>query len=142
MAEGFTLHERLAADSVAVGQAALCEIRLMNDRRYAWLLLVPRRPGLREIHELATPERGQLIEEIAAASRALQAEAAAEKINVGALGNLVPQLHVHIVARRAGDPAWPGPVWGHGRPEPYDPATLAGWQERLRRALAPLLPAR
>jgi diadenosine tetraphosphate (Ap4A) HIT family hydrolase len=138
----FTLHERLAGDSVAVGTAALCEIRLMNDRRYPWLLLVPRRPGLREIHELPAEERRQLVEEIAAASRALQQESGAEKMNVGALGNLVPQLHVHVVARRAGDPAWPGPVWGHGRAEPYEPAALAGWVERLRRALGTLLAAR
>ena len=139
MGGAFTLHERLAADSVAVGVAALCEIRLMNDRRYPWLMLVPRRPGLREIHELPEAERRQLVEEIAAASRALQAESGAEKMNVGALGNLVPQLHVHVVARRAGDPAWPGPVWGHGRAEPYEAAALAGWLDRLRRALAPLL---
>jgi diadenosine tetraphosphate (Ap4A) HIT family hydrolase len=139
MAEGFILHERLAADSVAVGEAALCAVRLMNDRRYPWLLLVPRRPGLREIHELTEPERRQLIEEIAAAGRALQMETGAAKINIGALGNLVPQLHVHVVARSAGDPAWPGPVWGQGRPEPYPPEALAAWLARLRRALAGLL---
>jgi diadenosine tetraphosphate (Ap4A) HIT family hydrolase len=142
MAEGFTLHERLAADSVAVGEATLCAVRLMNDGRFRWLLLVPRRPGLREIHELAEPERRLLVEEIAAAARALQLETGAAKINVGALGNLVPQLHVHIVARSPGDAAWPGPVWGQGRAEPYEPGALAAWLTRLTRALGPLLAPR
>jgi diadenosine tetraphosphate (Ap4A) HIT family hydrolase len=138
MAVDFILNERLAADSVALGEGPLSLVRLMNDRRYAWLILVPRRGELREIHELAAADRALLVEEIAAAGRALQAATAAAKINVGALGNLVPQLHVHVVARSPGDPAWPGPVWGHGRPEPYDAAELAAERSRLERALAPL----
>jgi len=133
----FILHERLAADSVALGEGRLSLVRLMNDRRYAWLLLVPRRANLREIYELAAAERALLIEEIAAAGRALQGATGAAKINVGALGNLVPQLHVHVVARAPGDPAWPGPVWGHGRPEPYDEAALAARRSLLEPALAP-----
>ena len=135
----FTLHDRLAADSVALGDGLLSSVRLMNDRRYRWLILVPRRAGLREIHELAAADRALLIEEIALAGQALQAATRAAKINVGALGNLVPQLHVHVVARSPGDPAWPGPIWGHGRPEPYDAAALAAECVRLQQALAPLL---
>ena len=134
----FILHERLAADSVALGEGRLSLVRLMNDRRYAWLLLVPRRANLREIYELAAAERALLIEEIAAAGRALQGATGAAKINVGALGNLVPQLHVHIVARSPGDAAWPGPVWGQGKAEPYDATGLAAQRSRLMAALAPL----
>ncbi len=137
----FILHERLAADSVALGDGPLSVVRLMNDRRFPWLLLVPRRAGLREIYELAVPDRVLLIEEIAAAGRTLQAAAAAAKINVGALGNMVPQLHVHVVARSPGDAAWPGPVWGQGKPEPYDAAGLAAQRSRLTPALAPLFAA-
>ena len=135
----FILHDRLAADSVALGDGPLSSVRLMNDRRYPWLILVPRRAGLREIHELAAADRALLIEEIALAGQALQAATRAAKINVGALGNLVPQLHVHVVGRSPGDPAWPGPIWGHGRPEPYDAAALAAECVRLQQALAPLL---
>ena len=135
----FILHDRLAADSVALGDGPLSSVRLMNDRRFPWLILVPRRAGLREIHELAAADRALLIEEIALAGQALQAAARAAKINVGALGNLVPQLHVHVVARSPGDPAWPGPVWGHGRPELYAAAGLAAECARLQQALAPLL---
>ena len=135
----FILHERLAADGIALGDGPLSSVRLMNDRRYPWLILVPRRASLREIHELAAADRALLIEEIALAGQALQAASGAAKINVGALGNLVPQLHVHVVARAPGDPAWPGPVWGHGRAEPYEAADLAAVCARLQRALAPLL---
>lgn len=134
----FILHERLAADTVALGEGRLSLVLLMNDRRFPWLILVPRRAGRREIYELAAADRVLLIEEIAAAGRALQAATAAAKINVGALGNMVPQLHVHIVARSPGDAAWPGPVWGQGRPEPYDAAGLAAQRTRLMPALAPL----
>jgi diadenosine tetraphosphate (Ap4A) HIT family hydrolase len=135
----FILHDRLAADSVALGDGRLSSVRLMNDRRYSWLILVPRRAGLREIHELAAADRSLLVEEIALAGQALQATTGAAKINVGALGNLVPQLHVHVVARSPGDPAWPGPVWGHSRPELYAAADLATECVRLQQALAALL---
>jgi diadenosine tetraphosphate (Ap4A) HIT family hydrolase len=135
----FILHDRLAADSVALGDGPLSSVRLMNDRRYPWLILVPRRAGLREIHELAAADRALLVEEIALAGQALQAATGAAKINVGALGNLVPQLHVHVVARSPGDPAWPGPVWGHSRPELYAAAALATECVHLQQALAPLL---
>jgi len=135
----FILHDRLAADSVALGDGPLSSVRLMNDRRYPSVNLLLPRAGLREIHELAAADRALLIEEIALAGQALQAAARAAKINVGALGNLVPQLHVHVVARSPGDPAWPGPVWGHGRPELYAAAGLAAECARLQQALAELL---
>jgi len=132
---GFTLHERLAGDTVAVTDGPLSAILLMNDRSYPWLILVPQRLGLREMHDLAASERTHLMAEIAAASRCLERLFAADKINIGALGNLVPQLHIHVVARFRNDPAWPGPVWGAFPPEPYEPGDLAARAETLRDAL-------
>ncbi len=133
--ERFSLHPRLEADTSFVADWALSRVLLMNDARYPWLILVPRRAGLSEFHDLAHAERLVLMEEMARAGAKLKALAEAGKINIGMLGNLVPQLHVHIVARRAGDDAWPGPVWGHGAAEPYAPQALADWLERLRAAL-------
>jgi diadenosine tetraphosphate (Ap4A) HIT family hydrolase len=115
----FALHPQLAADTLPAGELALCTVRLMNDSRFPWLILVPRRPNLAEIYDLTAPERAQLIEEMAAVARALDEATGAHKMNVAALGNIVSQLHVHIVARLEGDPAWPAPVWGAGEPTPY-----------------------
>ncbi|MGD0191383.1 MAG: HIT family protein [Rhizomicrobium sp.] len=97
----------------------LSRVLLMNDARYPWLILVPRRLDAVEIHDLGASDRATLMEEISRASKALKSATGAAKINVGALGNLVPQLHVHIVARMIGDAVWPGPVWGRGEPQPY-----------------------
>ena len=108
----FALDPRLAADTLAVGDLALSRALLMNDSRYPWLILVPRREALREIVDLDAAQRATLIEEIAAASRFVQSLPGVEKINVGALGNIVAQLHVHVVGRAVGDPAWPGPGGG------------------------------
>ena len=115
----FQLDARLEADTLPLGDLRLSRARLMNDARFPWLILVPRRPDLRELIDLAPAERSILMEEIAATSAALKEATGAEKLNVGALGNRVPQLHVHVVARFAGDAAWPGPVWGHGASVPY-----------------------
>ena len=131
----FTLHDRLATDSVALGDGLLSSVRLMNDRRYRWLILVPRRAGLREIHELAAADRALLIEEIALAGQALQAATRAAKINVGALGNLVPQLHVHVIARRSSDAAWPRPVWGVMPPLAHDAEEVQNFISALRRKI-------
>jgi diadenosine tetraphosphate (Ap4A) HIT family hydrolase len=120
----FELHSRLAADTAFVADWKLCRVLLMNDARYPWLILVPRRNDVTEIFELAPEDREMLMAEIALASERLKHFTHAAKINVGALGNLVPQLHTHIVARNPGDAAWPGPVWGHGRAEPYSASAL------------------
>ncbi|MCI4677522.1 HIT family protein [Rhodoblastus acidophilus] len=125
----FILDPRLAADTFFVGDLALCRALLMNDSRFPWLILVPRRANLSEIHELSREERGLLIEEAAFSGERLKSLTAATKINVGALGNKVSQLHLHVVARFAGDAAWPGPVWGAGTPEPYAPEAVS---ERTR----------
>ena len=120
----FDLHSRLAADTAFVADWKLCRVLLMNDARYPWLILVPRRNDVTEIFELAPEDREMLMAEIALVSERLKHFTHAAKINVGALGNLVPQLHTHIVARNPGDAAWPGPVWGHGRAEPYSASAL------------------
>lgn len=116
----FVLHPRLAADTFAIADWPLSRVLLMNDARYAWLILVPRRAEIVELHDLGDADRAVLIEDVARAGAALKAVTGATKINVGALGNLVPQLHVHVVAREPGDPAWPGPVWGHSAAVPYE----------------------
>ena len=122
--QSFALHPRLEAHTVFLADWALSRVLLMDDARFPWLVLVPRRANIMELHELTHAERMVLIEEIARAARGLKALTGAAKINVGALGNLVPQLHVHVVGRKPEDAAWPRPVWGHGAAEPY--ATEAG----------------
>ncbi len=117
----FALDPRLAADTWLIGDLALSRALLMNDARYPWVILTPRRPGLVEITDLAADERAMLMEEMALAGAALGAWPGVEKINVGALGNIVRQLHAHIIGRRAGDAAWPGPVWGVGAAVAYEP---------------------
>jgi|SRR5882757_6137431 len=135
MSTPFTLHPRLAADTITLGDWPLCRLLLMNDARFPWVILVPARPDLREIHDLPPTERATLIEEVARASALMQQAFKADKMNVAALGNQVPQLHVHIIARFAADPAWPNPVWGQGHARPM------GEAERTERArlLQPLL---
>ena len=133
----FTLHPRLAADTVPVCNLMLSSVLLMNDSRFPWLILVPRRADVTEIHELTQSDCASLIEEVADASRALSAVTQPDKINVGALGNLVPQRHVHVVARRRTDPAWPGPVWGTGAALPYAPADRDSILAALQAALGP-----
>jgi len=128
----FMLHPRLEADTVFVTDWALSRVLLMNDARYPWLILVPRRAGIAELHDLDHVERLVLMEEIAKASAGLKSLTAAAKINVGALGNLVPQLHVHVVARNPGDAAWPGPVWGQGSAIPYAPGEAQGFAARVK----------
>ena len=131
----FTLHSRLTADTLPVCEMSLCTVRLMNDARFPWLVLVPRQEELVEISDLAAAERAVLIEEIAVACEALRSVAPCDKLNVGALGNLVPQLHIHVVARVEGDAAWPSPVWGSGIAKPYDKGWADGLIHALRKAL-------
>lgn len=129
---GFLLHPRLAADTIFVEDWPLSRVLLLNDARYVWLALVPRRADAVELHDLLPADRTVLMEEIARAGAGLKALTGAAKINTGALGNIVPQLHIHVVARLAGDPAWPGPVWGHSPAEPYAPSARDEQLARLR----------
>lgn len=123
MAE-FALHPRLAADTALVCDWPLSRILLMNERRFPWLILVPRQAGLTELFDLDQKTRAQLIAEIADVSARLKSWAKADKINVAALGNQVPQLHIHVIARKIGDPAWPNPPWSAGKAIAYDRAEL------------------
>jgi diadenosine tetraphosphate (Ap4A) HIT family hydrolase len=131
----FKLNERLAADTVLIRPLTLCQVLCMNNRIWPWLILVPARPDVTEIHHLPSSDRALLMEEVAQASSVVEALFRPDKLNVAAIGNVVPQLHVHIVARRRDDPAWPNPVWGSGIGEPYDPAELDAQVKRLRDAL-------
>jgi diadenosine tetraphosphate (Ap4A) HIT family hydrolase len=135
----FALHPRLAADTTFVADWSLSRVLLMNDKRFPWILLVPRRDGASEIFDLQESDRGVLTEEIARVSERLKAWAirhgGCDKINIGSLGNVVPQLHIHVVARYKADLAWPGPVWGAGQPVPYDEPELSHVVTDLRAVL-------
>lgn len=111
---GFALDPRLGVDSQLLAEGPLSQLRLMDDLRFPWLLLVPRVEAASELHELDQAQQQQLLAELGEAGRLLRAWLPCDKLNIGALGNIVRQLHVHVVARRAGDAAWPGPVWGSG----------------------------
>jgi len=132
---GFALDPRLATDTRPVASLPLCDVLLMNDARYPWLILVPRRAGLVEIADLHDDEQAVLWQEVDRAAAALRAAAPCDKLNLGALGNIVRQLHVHVVARVEGDAAWPGPVWGHGQAAAYDGKQLGTLLASLRQAL-------
>jgi diadenosine tetraphosphate (Ap4A) HIT family hydrolase len=131
----YELHPQLAADSHPLASLALCDLRLMDDANYPWLVLVPRVAGARELIDLGTDQRRQLSDEIDLAARLLRDVFRPFKLNVAALGNLVPQLHVHVIARFEGDPAWPAPVWGRIAARPYEPEALVERITRLREAL-------
>ena len=121
----FSLHPRLADDCVELGDLDLCRLLLLNDCRFHWCLLVPRQANLTEIYQLSDTDQLQLARESSRLSRFLAEHFSADKMNMGALGNLVPQLHIHHIVRYRDDPAWPGPVWGVGTAQPYTEAELA-----------------
>jgi diadenosine tetraphosphate (Ap4A) HIT family hydrolase len=133
---GFVLDPRLAGDTCAVTSLPLCDVLLMNDARYPWLILVPRRAGPVEIADLHNDEQAVLWQEMNRAAAALRAVAPCDKLNLGALGNIVRQLHVHVVARVEGDAAWPGPVWGHGQAVAYGDNQAKPLIAALQRLLA------
>lgn len=130
------LHPQLAEDTHPVAQFALSELRLMDDAHHPWLILVPRVGNAVELIDLDEAQQAELTREIARASRALRTAFRPDKLNVAALGNLVPQLHVHVIARFRDDIAWPKPVWGMAAAQPYTPEALVERIERLRAALA------
>lgn len=134
----FSLHPRLEADCFHVGDLALSRVLLMNDARFPWLILVPRRPEVRELHDLGPDDQAALWAEIDAASRVFNRLIHPRKLNVAAIGNMVPQLHVHVVARFEDDAAWPAPVWGFGTREPYDEDESSGFIGLLQRELGHL----
>jgi len=115
----FELHPRLAQDTLAIGDFPLCRLLLMNDASYPWFILVPRRFGIREIFELPQREQQQLLRESSQLSLVVSRIFQADKLNIAALGNVVPQLHLHHIVRYQNDQAWPGPVWGRFPAQPY-----------------------
>ncbi len=136
---GFVLHPRLMADTAVIVDWSLSRVLLMNDRRFPWIVLVPRRPNIVELFDLDETSRLQLTTELARAAERLKSWAktrgGVDKINVGIIGNLVPQLHVHVVARKKGDAVWPGTVWGAGQPVHYGAAELLRVVGEIRDAL-------
>ena len=133
----FALDDRLARDSRSLIRIGLYELRLQNDRRWPWLVLVPQRPDVAEVFELTPLDQAMLTFEMNTVAVALKAATGADKINVAALGNIVRQLHVHIIARNEGDAAWPGPVWGYGRAEPYADEEMEALVNRILENLSP-----
>lgn len=135
-AHGWHLHPQLADDTHPLAQFALCDVRLMDDANHPWLILVPRVENAVEVIDLDGAQQAQLMQEIDRASRALQAAVKPHKLNVAALGNMVPQLHVHVIARFHDDIAWPRPVWGMATAQPYSPELLIARVEALSAALS------
>jgi diadenosine tetraphosphate (Ap4A) HIT family hydrolase len=132
----WSLHPQLARDTAPVGDLALTRVLAMNDANYPWVILVPRRGGVVEIVDLDEADRTRLMAEIAQVSAALKQLTACDKLNVAAIGNIVPQLHIHVVARRTNDAAWPKPVWGAVPARPYAAGELDVFVAALRRGLA------
>jgi diadenosine tetraphosphate (Ap4A) HIT family hydrolase len=130
MSSDFSVDQRLAADTIPIGDLALSSVLLMDDARFPWFILVPRRAGASELTDLSDEDAATLMNEIRLATRVMLDMAKPDKVNVGALGNVLPQLHVHVVGRFRSDPAWPGPVWGHGSRSPYPPHAAAALIER------------
>lgn len=131
----FTTDHRLENDSEFIADWGVFSLRLMKDDRFFWLLLIPRRPGLSEWHELSEADLNEMNKLISYLSYHIKLIEKADKINVGALGNIVSQFHLHLIARHQGDAAWPGPVWGAGAPVPPSPAK----QQARRQAVLDLL---
>jgi diadenosine tetraphosphate (Ap4A) HIT family hydrolase len=131
----WSLHPQLARDTTELGDLALSRVLVIRDANYPWLLLVPRRPGIVEIIDLEEVEQAQLMVEIARVSRVLKAVTQCDKLNVAALGNAVPQLHVHVIARRKTDKAWPKPVWGVAPPLDHDSGEVERFMDAIKKKL-------
>lgn len=131
----FRLDDRLARDSVLITKLGLCQLRLQNDCRWPWLVLVPQRGDMSEMFDLTPLDQTTLAFETNQVASALKQLTGATKINVGALGNIVRQLHVHVIARNEGDPCWPGPIWGQGTPVAYSDEDRHNFMQKLAGAL-------
>ena len=135
MPAAWSLHSRLKEDTIDIGDLPLCRVLVIKDAHYPWMLLVPRRADAVEVIDLDEVEQAQLMTETSRVARALKEITKCDKLNIAALGNLVPQLHVHVIARSKTDPAWPHPVWGRLQPKSYDARTLDQFTKLLARAL-------
>jgi len=128
------LHPQLEKDCFEIARLPLSRVLLVNDEQYPWIILVPERDDINEIFQLSDQDQQQLMRESSAVSLALKQQFKADKINIGALGNMVPQLHIHHIARYISDVAWPGPVWGKHPAKPYPPEGSNGVLKRLKSA--------
>ena len=135
MPAAWSLHPQLTQDTIDIGDLPLCRVLVIKDANYPWLLLVPRRHGVIEIADLDYIEQAQLMNEMMQAGRSLKSLTGCDKINTAALGNVVPQLHIHVIARKRGDAAWPKPVWGVVPAIAYDDAALQTLMTALRQRL-------
>jgi len=133
----WTLHPQLDRDTVNLGDLPLSRVVVMNDANYPWLILVPRKGDITEVIDLDESEQTQLMSEVTKAARALQQITTCHKLNIAALGNAVPQLHVHVIARFRNDPAWPNPVWGVAPAKPYAREALHNLVTPLRQKIWP-----
>jgi diadenosine tetraphosphate (Ap4A) HIT family hydrolase len=131
----WSLHSQLQKDTIDIGDLPLCRVLVIKDAHYPWLLLVPRREGAVEIIDLDEVAQAQLMTEVSRVARALKETTKCDKLNIAALGNVVPQLHVHVIARRTGDAAWPRPVWGVMPPLAHDPEEVQNFINALRRKI-------
>lgn len=131
----FELHPQLEADSHYVADLPLCQVRLENVRNFPWLILIPKQNNLTEVHQLLATQQTQLMLESSLCAQALQSCFSVDKINLGALGNIVSQLHWHVVGRRKTDDAWPNPVWGFANTDPYTPCEIEALTSQLYQAI-------
>jgi len=133
----FTLHPQLAADTIPIGDLPLCRVLLMNNRHFPWLILVPMREGLRELFDLSDADYPAVMEEVRDTAKKFAGLTNAHKMNIAALGNIVPQLHIHIIARHTHDAAWPNPVWNTSvKPEFYASNALSHMLKKVKECLA------
>ena len=135
MPSAWSLHAQLKNDTIDIGDLPLSRVLVIKDANYPWLLLVPRREGAVEIIDLDEVEQAQLSTEVSRVARALKEITKCDKLNIAALGNVVPQLHVHVIARRKGDAAWPRPVWGVVPPRAHDAEEVQNFISGLRRKI-------
>lgn len=133
MITAFSLDPRLAADSLPLCQSQISLLRVIRDARFAWLVLIPMRDGLADLVDLSPDDETAVMDDVRAISLALRDVTECDKLNVASLGNMVRQLHVHIIARFEADAAWPGPVWGVGEAEPFD--DVPDWADTVRQTL-------
>ena len=135
----FALHPQLKQDTIHIGEFELCDVLLMNDVRYPWIILVPKRENKTEIYQLTESEQQRLLNESSFLSDAMSTLFSADKMNIAALGNMVEQLHIHHIARFKTDVTWPKPVWGVGQAEPYSEIAKKAMMSQLTHALGEYL---
>jgi len=135
MTTTFQLHPRLRQDCISIGRLDLCQLLMMNDNQYPWFILVPEKADIKEIYQLSKPEQRTLLEESSYLAENLAALYKADKMNIAAIGNLVPQLHIHHIVRYRSDKAWPDPVWGKFAAIPYTQQQIADNLTRIKEQL-------